>query len=406
MLQCGLLGKTLGHSYSPAIHARFGDYEYKLYEKTPEELDDFLKNGDFDGLNVTIPYKKAVMPYCAQLSETAARIGSVNTLIRGPDGSLYGDNTDAYGFARMVARCGVEPRGKKALIFGSGGASVTAQDVLRGLGAEVVVISRNGADNYDNLVRHADAALLVNTTPLGMYPNTGASPVELSRFPQCRAVLDVVYNPARTALLLQAETLGIPHANGLLMLVAQAARSSEQFTGDAISEEKIEVVTAELARQMENIVLIGMPGCGKSTVGKALSERLGRTFVDADTAIERVAGMPIPAIFRDYGEACFRDLEASVLAELGKQSGLVIATGGGCILREENYTSLHQNGRILWLRRALDALPTEGRPLSQTTDLRAMYEIRAPRYARFADMVVENDAELSEVLMHILEELS
>ena len=239
MLHCGLLGRKLGHSYSPAIHAAFGDYEYRLYEKEPEELDAFLTGGSFDGLNVTIPYKKDVIPYCAELSETARRIGSVNTIVRRADGTLFGDNTDAFGFACEISAAGIDPAGKKALVFGSGGASAAVCDVLRQMGANVTVISRSGSDNYENLDRHADAQLLVNTTPLGMFPNNGASPVDLSRFPACQGVLDVVYNPARTALLLQAEALGIPHAGGLVMLVAQAARSSERFTGAAISTARL-----------------------------------------------------------------------------------------------------------------------------------------------------------------------
>ena len=226
MLRCGLLGGRLGHSYSPAIHAMLGDYEYRLCEKTPEEVGRFLTGGDFDGLNVTIPYKKTAMPFCAELSETARRVGCVNTIVRRPDGTLFGDNTDVFGFSQMVLHSGVPVQGRKALVFGSGGASGTACDVLRRMRAEVVQISRSGEDNYENLERHADAQILVNTTPLGMYPNNGTAPVTLERFPDCALVLDVVYNPARTALLLEAERRGIPHAGGLEMLVAQAARSS------------------------------------------------------------------------------------------------------------------------------------------------------------------------------------
>ena len=239
-LRCGLLGRTLGHSYSPAIHKELAGYSYRLFEVEPEQLGSFLTSGAFDGLNVTIPYKKDVIPYCAELSETARAIGAVNTIVRRPDGTLWGDNTDAYGFSMLVQACGADVAGKKALVFGSGGASLTAQHVLKALGArEVVVISRHGADNYENLDRHADAQIAVNTTPLGMYPNTGVSPVSLGRFPKLEAALDVVYNPARTEFLLQAERLGIPCANGLLMLTAQAKKSCEDFTGQPVPDSRM-----------------------------------------------------------------------------------------------------------------------------------------------------------------------
>ena len=265
-LRCGLLGRTLGHSYSPAIHRQLAGYSYDLFETEPEALSAFLQSGCFDGLNVTIPYKKDIIPYCAELSETARAIGAVNTIVRRTDGTLWGDNTDAYGFSMLVQSSGAEIRGKKALIFGSGGASATAQYVLRQMGArEVVVISRHGTNSYENLDRHADTEIAVNTTPVGMYPNTGKAAVDLRQFPQCAGVLDIVYNPARTALLLQAELLGIPCAGGLYMLVAQAKRSCEVFTDTVIDDAEILRIHRLLRQEMENIVLIGMPGCGKSS---------------------------------------------------------------------------------------------------------------------------------------------
>ena len=405
-MRCGLLGKTLGHSYSPQIHAQLGDYSYELFEKQPEELENFLRHGEFDALNVTIPYKKAVLPYCAILSDAVTAIGSANTLVRQPDGTLFADNTDAFGFSCIADECGVDIAGKKALVFGSGGASVTAQYVLKTRGArEVLVISRSGEYNYENLEKNTDAEILVNTTPLGMYPNNGASPVDLTRFPRCEAVLDVVYNPARTALLLQAEALGIPHAGGLLMLVAQAKRASELFTGSAIADTRIGEIYRTLAVQMQNIVLVGMPGCGKSSIGTLLAEKLDRPFLDADAEIEKAAGMPIPDFFKLYGEAAFRDLESRVLAELGKRSGAVIATGGGAVLREENYAALHQNGTIVWLTRDLARLPIDGRPVSQATSLDALFAARKARYERFADHIIDNNGAPDETVRAILEAL-
>ena len=405
-MRCGLLGKTLGHSYSPQIHAQLGDYSYELFEKQPEELENFLRHGEFDALNVTIPYKKAVLPYCAALSDAVKAIGSANTLVRQPDGTLFADNTDAFGFSCIADECGVNIAGKKALVFGSGGASVTAQYVLKTRGArEVLVISRSGEHNYENLDKNADAEILVNTTPLGMYPNNGASPVDLTRFPRCEAVLDVVYNPARTALLLQAEALGIPHAGGLLMLVAQAKRASELFTGSAIADTRIGEIYRTLAVQMQNIVLVGMPGCGKSSIGTLLAEKLDRPFLDADAEIEKAAGMPIPDFFKLCGEGAFRDLESHVLAELDKRSGAVIATGGGAVLREENYAALHQNSMIVWLTRDLARLPIDGRPVSQATSLDALFAVRKARYERFADHIIDNNGAPAETVRAILEAL-
>lgn len=406
MLKCGLLGQKLGHSYSPAIHGMLAGYDYQLFEREPEQLEDFLKNGDWDGINVTIPYKKAVLPYCAELSDTARRIGSVNTIVRRPDGSLYGDNTDAYGFESLVGKSGIDVRGKKALVLGSGGASVTVVAVLKLLGAEsVTVISRGGEDNYDNLDKHADARIIANTTPVGMYPNNGQAAVDLAQFPQCEGVLDVVYNPARTALLLQAEKLGIPCAGGLYMLVAQAKRSSELFTGSSIPDSEIGRIEKVLSGQMKNIVLVGMPSSGKSTLAAALGERLGRPVYEADALIEQEADMDIPAIFARYGEGHFRALETEILSRLGKLSGAVISTGGGCVTREENYDLLHQNGTIVWLQRGTEKLDKTGRPLSLKNDLNEMYQKREPMYRRFADAAVDNNGSVEATLAQILEVL-
>lgn len=397
---CGLLGRKLGHSYSPAIHHLMADYAYELYEREPEDVADFIKNGRWDGLNVTIPYKKTVFPLCDEVSETARRMGSVNTLVRRADGTIYGDSTDPFGFEYLLRRHGFDPAGKKALILGSGGASASVLEVLDRLGAHSVVISRSGEDNYQNLERHSDAALIVNATPVGMYPHNGESPVDLSLFPQCRAAADLIYNPARTAFLLQAEQLGIPAANGLTMLVAQAKRSCEQFTGQALEDDVIERVTERLSRDMRSVALIGMPGCGKTTVAQRLSQRTGRPVVDVDALIAERAGCSIPDIFAREGEEGFRRRETAVLDEVGRQSGAIISTGGGCITRPENYALLHQNSLIVWIQRDLGKLAREGRPLSQG-NLQAMYEARAPLYAAFADIQADNNGDIEQTLRQI-----
>lgn len=400
-MKTGLLGRKLGHSYSPQIHRELGGYSYCLFEKEPEDVEEFLKNGDFSAINVTYPYKRTVMPYC-KLSPVAEKIGAVNTIVRQPDGSLLGHNTDYFGFCSMVKRSGLNPAGKKCLVLGSGGASATAVTALKEMGAQVVVISRSGEDNYTNLHRHADASIICNCTPVGMYPNTGISPVELDSFPALEGVLDVVYNPAKTKLLLDAEARGLVTMNGLWMLVAQAKEASEWFTGKRIPDTSIEAVYQKLRLEMENIILIGMPGCGKSTIGKALADRLGKEFVDADTELEKREGRPIARIIPDDGEARFRELETEILAHLGKQSGLVIATGGGCVTRAENWSLLQQNGRIIWLQRELSLLPTDGRPLSQVNRLEDMYAKREPLYRQLADYVIDNNGPECQTIDRIL----
>ena len=405
-MKCGLLGRKLGHSYSPQIHSHLGNYSYALFEKEPEELEDFLKNGDWTGINVTIPYKKEVIPFLDQLSPVAKRLGAVNTIVRRPDGTLFGHNTDYFGFRSMVGRSGIAPAGKKCLILGTGGASATAQAAMEEMGANVVVISRGGENNYDNLHLHTDAAVIVNTTPVGMYPNTGVAPLDVTRFPNLEGVLDVVYNPARTQILLDAESMGVKTMNGLWMLVGQAKEAAEYFTGTKIDDAVIGKIHLLLRRQMENIVLIGMPGCGKSTVGAALADKTGKTVVDADEEIIRLAGKPIPAIFAGDGEDAFRDWETKALEGLGKRSGLIIATGGGCVTKERNYNLLHQNGEIFWIQRRIENLPTDGRPLSQKNRLEEMYRIREPLYDRFKDWIIGNDRQPEDAanwILHIVE---
>ena len=405
-MRCGLLGEKLGHSYSKAIHERLGGYSYELIECPRAELDAFMKGGSFDAINVTIPYKKAVIPYCAALSPIAERIGSVNAVIRQRDGSLYGDNTDAYGFMSMVKKSGVDIAGKKAIVLGSGGASATICAVLNELNAKsVAVISRSGQDNYENIQKHADAEIIVNTTPVGMYPNTGVSPVDLSVFKGCKGVLDIVYNPRRTALLMQAEALGIPCMGGLNMLVAQAKRAAELFTGTSIPDSRTDEIERELSLNMQNIVLIGMPGCGKSSVARRLGERLGREVVECDAYIEQQAGKTIPEIFAEGGETAFRRLETEALRELGKRSGIILSTGGGCVTRSENYPLLHQNGTIFCLTRDLSRLPISGRPVSQALGAEELYRRRKPLYEKFADAMIDNDRTVEDAVRQILEVL-
>lgn len=392
-MECGLLGRKLGHSYSPQIHAHLGYYSYTLFEREPDEIEDYLKNGTWTGSNVTIPYKKDVIPFLDELSPVAQRMGAVNTIVRRPDGTLIGHNTDYFGFSSMVEHSGLQVSGKKVLVLGSGGASNTVVIVLKELGANVIVVSRSGENNYDNLYLHADASVIVNATPVGMYPHTGVAPVSLDCFPGLEGVLDVIYNPARTQLLLDAESRGLITMNGLWMLVAQAKESAEWFTGCTISDDKIAQIHKLLKLQMENIVLIGMPGCGKTTVGSMLAEKYGKRFVDADLQLENDFGRKIMDIIPNDGEEVFRQMETDTLEKLGKQSGLVIATGGGCITKERNYPLLHQNGTIIRLTRSLDKLPKDGRPLSMAGKLEKMLEVRDPMYRRFADFTVSNDEE-------------
>ena len=394
-MEYGLIGAKLGHSYSVPIHARLGDYEYRLYERTRDEFVDLLKRRDFKGLNVTIPYKKLAFSLCDARSEAAEEVGCVNTLVVREDGSLYGHNTDIGGFIAMAGRAGVTICGRKVAILGSGGTSLTARAACRRLGArEIVVVSRSGPVDYAALYRdHADAQLLVNTTPVGMYPDDGACPADIARLPALTGVLDVIYNPDKTALILDAEARGIPCSGGLYMLVGQAREAAELFTGTSIPESETRRIYALLRREALNLVLVGMPGCGKSTIGSMLAERMHRPFVDCDAEIVRRAGTDIPGIFAREGEAGFREREARVIAEVCREKGAVIATGGGSVLRDANVRAMRQNGVVLLLERALDALSKDGRPLSKSpAALREMLRSRGPKYRAAADAAIDNNA--------------
>jgi len=390
-MRCGLIGEHLCHSFSKIIHAKITDYSYELRELTPDSVGDFVRNGGFDAFNVTIPYKKTVMPYLDRISPEARRIGAVNTVVRREDGSIDGYNTDYFGFDAMLSVLGVDPRGKKALILGNGGASLTVQAVLADRGVrETVVVDLGLENNYDNIDRHFDAEIIINATPVGMYPNNGKSLIRVSDFKCCQGVLDVIYNPSKTALLLEAEALGIPHINGLYMLVAQAVKAYEFFTGDTAEKGIIQRITDEIAFDTKNIIMIGMPGCGKSTVGGRIARSLGRPFFDADDEFTKMHGITPADAINTLGEDKFREMEHQTLCALGKESGTVIACGGGVVTRDHNYGVLHQNGSIVYLRRDLTKLSTEGRPLSQGRRLEELYEARRAAYERFADFTVDS----------------
>lgn len=387
-----LIGEKLGHSFSPRIHSMLSDYEYNLKELAPEELEGFLKTTELDGMNVTIPYKKAVLPYCAVISDEVRRIGSANTLVK-REGGWHAYNTDYSGFIYMLSSCGYSPEGKKAVVLGNGGASVAVVTALEDMGAaEIIVVSRKGENNYANLFLHADADVVVNATPVGMYPDTGVAAVSLDAFPRCRAVFDLIYNPSRTKLILEAEAKGLICRSGLSMLVAQAHAAAEYFTGSSIDEQLIENILHTLEKETGNIILIGMPGCGKSSVGKALAELTGRPFIDADEEFYHTYGISAGDMIKSRGEEEFRLNETRVLSELGKRSGLIIATGGGCVTKEENYPLMHQNGFIFYLKRSIDKLPTAGRPLSQQNSPASLFEKRKTLYEGFADYVIDNDS--------------
>ena len=405
-MEFGLLGEHLGHSFSPAIHRQLGSYDYQLVELSPDQVGPFLQEGNFRGLNVTIPYKKTVMAYCRELSPAAERIGSVNTIVRKADGSLYGDNTDYDGFRYLLQSAGAQVRGKKVLVLGSGGASLTVRAVLADLGAgDVVTISRRGPDNYGNLDRHRDAEYIVNATPVGMYPNTGISPVDLDQFPRCKGVFDLIYNPAKTQFLLDGQRRGMLWANGLGMLVAQARAAAERFLDTKIPEARVAEITADMEKKTHNLLLIGMPGCGKTTIGRELALRLNRPLEDVDRRIAAAAGRPIPEIFAQEGEEGFRIREHLALCAVSKESGRVIACGGGIVTRKENWDPMRQNSTVIYLRRDLSLLPTSGRPMSQANPVEKLYRQRAPLYEQLADLTVENHGTPAETANEIIRRL-
>ena len=401
-MKYGLIGKSLAHSYSKAIHALLGNSEYETLELQPDAVVPFLRKACFSGINVTIPYKQTVMPLCLP-DDAAKKIGCVNTVVN-KNGNLYGYNTDYFGFSYMAKSAGIFFEGKKVLVLGSGATSKTACRVARDSGAgEIIIVSRYGKDNYENISLHADSDILVNTTPVGMFPDNGHSPVSLNLFTKLYAVIDVIYNPLRTKLVLKAQERGIKTADGLSMLVAQALRSHKLFFGIEDNrqneEAKIQEVLTKTRRLFLNIVLIGMPGSGKTSVGKKLAEMLGMDFIDTDRVIESSTGRKASDIIRKDGEGFFRELESRVIAQETAKSRRVIATGGGGVLAKENRNALLQNGTVIFLERETEKLETQGRPLS--LDLAAMYRQRQPVYESLCHYKVKVDGSIEDTAKRV-----
>lgn len=404
-MKCGLIGEKLSHSFSPQIHRELADYSYELFEMPESEVKSFLESDRYDCINVTIPYKKTVMPYLDEISAEAQRIGAVNTVVKTKNGKKHGYNTDYYGFMYTVSRSGIEIKDKNVLILGTGGASLTAKTVSEDLGAKrITFVSRSGEINYENVYEKcSDTEVIINCTPVGMYPNkNGESPVTLDKFKSCKGVLDMLFNPAKTKLLLDAERLGIPHVNGLPMLVAQAKKACEFFLDEKIADSEIDRINTLIANQTGNIILVGMPGSGKTTVGKLLSEMTGRNVIDTDEMIIASQGRTPSEIITADGEEKFRQIEHEEVKNAGKMSGMIISTGGGVVTRHENFDPLRQNGKIFFIHRSLDKLPTDDRPLSQKSKLEDMYRIRLPLYREICDFEVSNDRTPEECAAEIL----
>ena len=414
-MEYGLIGEKLGHSFSKIIHEKLADYTYELCPLAKDELDAFMTAKQFKAINVTIPYKQDVIPYCDVLDDSAKRIGVVNTIVN-RDGKLFGYNTDFAGFLYNLNAHGITLKDKKVMICGSGGTCKTVTAVGEYMGAkEILVVSRSKKENavtYEECIRHKDVDVVVNASPKGMYPDNGESPLDLSNFPNCKAVVDVIYNPLKTRLLQQAEQLGMKAVNGLEMLVAQAKFAVEHFLSTEIENDKIDQITLELLKQLTNIVLIGMPSSGKTLTGKALCKYIDKTVVDTDAVIVERSGMSIKEMFARHGEAYFRQWEHDVIEEFSKQNGLIIATGGGAIKNEENIQNLKQNGVVMFIDRDLEhLLVTDDRPLSKDTNAVAkLYEERYPLYTKYGDLRVPNNypmeisqQELDELMNTILE---
>ncbi len=410
-MQFGLIGEKLGHSYSKEIHNLIADYGYELREVKREELGAFMTERAFSGINVTIPYKKRVMDYLDVISDDAKKIGAVNTVVN-RDGKLYGYNTDFYGLKALLIHNGVSVRNKKVLILGSGGTSDTAYNVVTGLNAkEAIKVSRTKKDGfvtYDEAARlHSDADVIINATPVGMYPDDDGVPVNIGLFPSLSAVIDAIYHPLRTNLVSDAENRGIKACGGLYMLVAQAVYAAALFENKKPDENLIDDVYGKILNDKRNIVLIGMPSSGKTTIGKALAARMGKRFADTDELIVGTTGKSIPEIFEKEGEKVFREIEKKVICDISVNDGTVIATGGGVILDEKNVLALKRNGVIVYLDRKIDNLiATDSRPLSSNVDdLKKLYAKRKPLYEKYAEITIDDNDDVATVVRRAEEAL-
>ena len=407
-MEYGLIGEHLPHSFSKIIHEKLAPYSYELHERRPDEVDSFMRGKEFKGINVTIPYKQTVIPYLDEISDQARSIGAVNTVVN-RNGRLCGYNTDYFGMKSLIERLGIDPAGKKVLILGTGGTSKTAFAVATDMGAsEVYKVSRTGKEGvptYEEAYeRHTDAQIIINTTPCGMYPAIDDCPLDLSRFPDLCGVIDAIYNPLRTVLILEAQKRGIPAEGGLYMLVVQAVYAAELFADRKIESEKTDQVFKEILNSKRNIVLSGMSLAGKTTLGTLLAKKLDRVLEDTDQMIIRKEQRPITEIFATDGEKYFRDLETEMARTLAPQTGLVIATGGGAILRQENVDALKKNGCIIFLDRPFNQiLPADDRPLANTKEkVAALLEKRYPIYKATCDESITNDLTPEEGIAKIL----